>query len=109
MTGRAQFSALAAKQIGEILGIVWDRFDVEQFRKGLDVELEHGTQNPLTDVTWDDPLVTGKIVLAHLNQFPDYYTRLEKIKNEAELDLIKNEKGALVLQGQEEQDEFYFG
>ena len=59
-------------------------FDVEQFRAGMDVELEHGRHDPATDVTGDDPAVTGKIALAHLNEFSDYYTRLEKMEAEAE-------------------------
>ena len=72
-----------AKAIGEQLGIRWNKFDVEQFRVGFGVELEHGTINHRTDVTDDDPLVTGKIALAHLNEFPDYYTRLAKLEAEA--------------------------
>ena len=73
--------------IGAKLGIDWRRFDVEQFRMGLDVELEHGLHDPSTDVTGDDPILTGKIALAHLNEFPDYYTRLEKMEKEAEAQL----------------------
>lgn len=73
-----------AKTIGEQLGIVWDRFDVDQFLAGMKVELEHGTQNALTNVTDDDLLTTGKIALAHLNEIPDYYTRLLKMEKEAE-------------------------
>lgn len=59
-------------------------FDVEQFRMGLDVELEHGLISPATNVTNDDPVMTGKIALAHLNEFSDYYTRLKKMEEEAE-------------------------
>ena len=73
-----------AKEIGEKLAVGWDKFDVEQFRMGLDVELEHGSRDPLTNVTNDDRLLTGKIALAHLNEFPDYYDRLEKMEAEAE-------------------------
>ena len=79
-----KFTSEEAKNIGDQLGIRWDKFDVEQFRMGLDVELEHGTRDPETNVTSDDPLITGKIALAHLNEFPDYYDRLEKLENEAE-------------------------
>lgn len=78
------FSSDEAKAIGESLGIDWTRFDVEQFRMGLDVELEHGTRNASTNVSSDDPITTGKIALAHLNEFPDYYSRLEKMEKEAE-------------------------
>jgi hypothetical protein len=84
MTEKKVFTADQAKNIGEKLGIKWDRFDVEQFRMGMDVELEHGKRDPGTNVTDDDILTTGKIALAHLNEFPDYYTRLEKMENEAE-------------------------
>jgi len=84
MEKRKRFTAKEAKEIGEKLGIKWDKFNVEQFRAGLDVELEHGTRDPKTNVTNDDTLMTGKIALAHLNEFPDYYTRLEKMEKEAE-------------------------
>lgn len=84
MEKRKPFTAKEAKEIGEKLGIKWDKFDVEQFRMGLDVELEHGTRDPKTNVTNDNALMTGKIALAHLNEFPDYYTRLEKMEKEAE-------------------------
>jgi len=52
----------------------------------MDVELEHGRRDPRTDVTNDDPVVTGKIALAHLNEFPDYYTRLGQMEEEAQRD-----------------------
>ncbi|MCL5970286.1 MAG: hypothetical protein M1450_02155 [Patescibacteria group bacterium] len=78
------FTTEQAKEIGEKLGIKWDKYDVEQFRMGLDVELEHGTVDPDTNVTDDDPVLTGKIALAHLNEFPDYYTRLYQMEQEAE-------------------------
>jgi hypothetical protein len=51
---------------------------------GLEVELEHGRRDPATNVTGDDPILTGKIALAHLNEFPDYYTRLGRMEAEAE-------------------------
>ncbi|WP_458718735.1 DUF5661 family protein [Candidatus Nitrosocosmicus sp. R] len=72
-----------ARRIGESLGIGWTRFDVEQFRMGLDVELEHGSHELSTNVTNDDETTTGKIALAHLNEFPDYYTRLQKMESQA--------------------------
>ena len=84
MTAKQHFSSSEAKQIGEQLGIDWSKFDVEQYRMGLDVELEHGLVDPHTNVTNDDPIMTGKIALAHLNEFPDYYTRLDKMEKEAE-------------------------
>lgn len=79
---KKSFTAEEAKKIGEQLGIDWSNFDVEQFRMGMDVELEHGTIDPMTNVTNNDPLATGKIALAHLNEFPDYYTRLAKMEAE---------------------------
>ena len=77
-----------ARRVGEEIGINWASvpFDVEQFRMGMDVELEHGLRDPLTNVTDDDPVVTGKIALAHLNEFPDYYTRLDRMEEEAKRD-----------------------
>jgi len=73
-----------AKAMGNQLGITWDEFDVEQFRRGMVVELEHGLHDPATNVTDDDLFLTAKIALAHLNEFPDYYDRLEKMEEEAE-------------------------
>ena len=78
------FTNEKANTIGKILGIDWSKFNVDQFRMGLVVELEHGKVSSDTNVTDNDPLVTGKIALAHLNEFPDYYTRLEKMENEAD-------------------------
>ena len=78
------FTIEQAKNVGEKLGIKWDKFDVEQFRIGMNVELEHGKRDSITNVTDDDMIITGKIALAHLNEFPDYYTRLEKMEKEAD-------------------------
>ena len=79
-----RFSSEKAKQIGDTLGLDWSKFGVEQFWMGLEVELEHGARDPETNVTNNDPLLTGKIALAHLKEFPDYYTRLLKMETEAE-------------------------
>ena len=84
MEARKYVTKEDARQIGESLGIKWDKFDLEQFRRGMDVELEHGLGDPRTNVTNDDLLITGKIALAHLNEFSDYYDRLEKMEEEAE-------------------------
>jgi len=83
MSAKQNFTTEQAHEIGGKLGIDWSRFDVEQFRMGLDVELEHGLRDPSTNVTGDDPIPTGKIALAHLNEFADYYTRLAKMESEA--------------------------
>ena len=84
MSAKKKFTVEEAREYGERLGIDWKRFDVEEFRVGMDVELEHGRADNLTNVTNDDPLTTAKIALAHLNEFPDYYTRLMKMEKEAE-------------------------
>ena len=83
MSAKQYFTTTQAHDIGDKLGIDWSRFDVKQFRIGLEVELEHGLRDPATNVTGDDPILTGKIALAHLNEFADYYTRLAKMESEA--------------------------
>ena len=86
MTAERRTSEEEALRVGEQIGIDWASapFDLEQFRAGMDVEYEHGSHDSATDVTGDDPLITGKIALAHLNEFADYYTRLAKMEAEAE-------------------------
>lgn len=78
------FTKEEIKIIGESLGVDWARFNIDQLWRGVHVELEHGTKDPNTNVTNDDKLITTKIALAHLNEFPDYYDRLEKLEKEAE-------------------------
>lgn len=80
------FTSEEARRIGDEIGIDWTTspFDVEQFRMGLDVELEHGAHDPETNVTGDDPILTGKIAWAHLKELSDYYTRLAVMEGEAE-------------------------
>jgi Protein of unknown function (DUF5661) len=73
-----------ARSVGDEIGVDWDRFKLEQFRIGMDVEYEHGAHDPQTDVTGDNPILTGKIALAHMKEFPDYYERLERMEKEAE-------------------------
>ena len=73
-----------AQRVGDAIGVDWSLVDLEQFRAGMDVEFEHGSHDPQTDVTHDDPIVTGKIALAHMKEFPDYYERLERMEAEAE-------------------------
>jgi hypothetical protein len=77
-----------ARETGQTIGIDWGTslFDVEQFRRGMVVELEHGSHDPQTDVTSDDPILTGKIAWAHLKEFPDYYDRLETMETQAHKD-----------------------
>ncbi len=85
MSPRKSFTAEEARSAGAQIGIDWESapFDVEEFRMGMEVELEHGLQDSATNVTDDDPIFTAKIALAHLNEFPDYYTRLERMEEEA--------------------------
>ena len=85
MAGRTSFTADEARSTGAAVGIDWATapFDVEQLRLGMDVELEHGLHDLQTNVTGDDSAVTAKIALAHLNEFPDYYTRLHRMEEEA--------------------------
>ncbi|MGD2251711.1 MAG: hypothetical protein PVF70_02230 [Anaerolineales bacterium] len=90
-TGR-EYTTEEAKRIGNLIGIDWTKVDLEEFRMGLGVELEHGTHDPETDVTGDDDVLTGKIALAHLREFSDYYTRLEKMEDEAEAYWSKQEE-----------------
>lgn len=81
---KKNFTTEEALWIGKQLDIKFEKFDVEQFRVGLNVELEHGTVNLFTNITNNDPILTGKITLAHLNEYPDYYHRLAKMEDEAE-------------------------
>lgn len=86
MTGKKEFTLEEAEAIARDLEIdlATEGIELEQFRMGLGVELEHGRHDPETDVTGDDPLITGKIALAHLREIPDYYTRLAAMEAEAE-------------------------
>lgn len=84
MSSKGKFTTEEAKWACEQIGIDWQEFDIEQFRMGLEVELEHGLIDPVTNVTNDDLTVTAKIALAHLKEIPDYYTRLKKMEAEAE-------------------------
>lgn len=82
--GHRMFTTEEARVIGERVGIDFSTFDLEQFRMGLSVELEHGAHDPQTNVTDDDMTITAKIAWAHLKEIPDYYTRLARMEAEAE-------------------------
>jgi Protein of unknown function (DUF5661) len=86
MTESRRTSSEEARRVGDAIGVDWNVFDLEQFRAGMDVEYEHGSHDPQIDVTRDDPIVTGKIALEHMKEFPDYYERLERMEQEAEAD-----------------------
>ena len=81
---KRKFTDTEARAIGDQLGVDWTDIDLEQFRMGLEVELEHGSHDAVTNVTSDDEQLTGKIAWAHLKEFPDYYDRLEQMEEEAE-------------------------
>jgi hypothetical protein len=84
MSPKREFTADEAKRIGAALGVDWAKVQLEEFRAGLGIELEHGARDPQTNVTNDDEVLTGKIALAHLKEFPDYYTRLAQLEKEAD-------------------------
>lgn len=85
-TGRHGWKTEQAAAVAEELGIDFKvtPFDLEQFRRGMEVELEHGLRDPETNVTGDDPILTGRIAWAHLKELPDYYTRLAVMEGERE-------------------------
>jgi len=84
MARMQRFSVEDARRVGTALGVDWQQVDVEQFRRGMEVELEHGTRDPETNVTDDDLSLTGKIAWAHLKEYPDYYMRLDSLEAEAD-------------------------
>ena len=83
MASKRQIDAGEARKVGSTLGLDWANVDLQQFRRGLEVELEHGARDPETNVTNDDLALTGKIAWAHLKEFPDYYSRLDRLETEA--------------------------
>ncbi len=84
MGAKREFTTEEARQIGDRIGVNWNEYDIEQFRMGLAVELEHGLHDGQTNVTNDDEIVTGKIALAHLKEIRDYYSRLAVMERDAE-------------------------
>ena len=84
MVGKRQIDGEEARALGTALGIYWSKVSLKQFRRGLEVELEHGARDPQTNVTNDDLALTGKIAWAHLKEFPDYYSRLDTLEAEAD-------------------------
>jgi hypothetical protein len=89
MSEKRQTTLEEARRVGNLIGVDWTIYDAEQFRQGMDVEFEHGAHDPQTNVTHDDPVITGKIALAHMKEFPDYYERLERMEEEAKRDWAK--------------------
>ena len=84
MPGERRMTTEEARKIGSALGMDWKRVDLEQLRRGLEVELERGARDAETNVTNDDLTLTAKIAWVHLKEFPDYYTRLDKMEAEAD-------------------------
>ena len=84
MKKRKQISLDDAKRIGDSLYIDWNQIDLEQFRQGLMGDPKQGTMDPETGPAYDGVFLTGKVVLAHIQEFPDYFTRLAKLKAEAD-------------------------
>jgi DNA-directed RNA polymerase alpha subunit len=82
MSARQSFTEQEARVAADAIGVDLNAtaFDLEQLRAGMDVELEHGARDPLTNVTNDELITTAKIALAHLNEFADYYERLEEME-----------------------------
>jgi hypothetical protein len=82
----AGFTQEQARSVAAMIGLDFEasEFDVEAFRRGMEVELEHGSHDPQTNVTNDDPATTGKIAWAHLKELPDYYERLEAMEEAEE-------------------------
>jgi hypothetical protein len=78
-----RFNQITAKRIGKELNINWKEINLGEFTRGLNVELEHGSRDPQTNVTDNDGKLTGEIAWAHLKEFPDYYTRLAKMEKVA--------------------------
>lgn len=81
---KVSFNTEDAIKIAKALKIDFskEKFNLEQFTMGVNVELEHGSRFESTNVTNNDPILTGKIALAHLMEIPDYYTRLNKLETE---------------------------
>ncbi len=84
-----RFNQTKAKQIGKDLHINWNQINLSEFTRGLNVELEHGSKDPQTNVTNNDGKLTGEIAWAHLKEFPDYYTRLAKMEKDAKAHIKK--------------------
>lgn len=85
VNNKTSFTLDEASKIAKTIGIDFSKeeFDLEQFKIGINVELEHGDKFPQANVTQNNSILTGKIALAHLLEFPDYYTRLKKLEDEA--------------------------
>lgn len=96
-TPKKVVSLAEAKKIGHKLGINFKAVSPEEYRYGMNIEIEHGKQNKLTNVTNNDLLITGKIALAHILEYPDYYVRLKKMETDAEKYWSKKRKPNMLI------------
>ena len=69
------YNLMDAKYASEVLNINFNKFSIEDFLNGINIELEHGLINPNTNVTNNDLILSAKIALAHLNEYPNYYNK----------------------------------
>ncbi|MBC7877911.1 MAG: hypothetical protein H7Y59_12150 [Anaerolineales bacterium] len=90
MKNQKQISTKEAKCIGDSLYIDWEQVDLEQFRQGLMGHRKKATLNSDTRLIYDGVLLTGRLVLAHMQQFPDYVIRLARLR--AEVNKYKNRR-----------------
>ena len=79
------YTTADASSAARMIGIAWadELFEIDDLVVGMNVESEHGSEHPETNVTGDDPVLTARIALAHLREFPDYYHRLREMEAEA--------------------------
>ena len=87
------------KRIAKRNDIDISKFDIKELVMGMEVELEHGSLNSKTDITGDDPEATFKIVMAHMNESPKYYSKLKKMES-----LTNESKRFMALAGIKEGD-----
>lgn len=85
-----------AREMAKRFNIDLDVVDIDEFRYGIQVELEHGSIVPLTNVTDDDLVATTKIALAHLLEYPDYYKRLKEMEERADKYWSKRKKPCVI-------------
>ena len=71
-------------KIGDYFGLNWKIIDRHEWHYGMNIELEHGTSAGIANITNDKPIMTGKIALAHIMEYPDYYARLKRMEASAE-------------------------
>ena len=73
-----KFTDQEVRELGDAIGIDWDKIDAGQFKMGLGVEIEH------SETVGGDMKTVAKIAADHLGELPDYYSRLEKMEREAD-------------------------